>query len=191
MVKLIMDFLKNKNKLIKAGVQILAVGVLAYFGLNNSDLLSKITNASNDNSPQISVISSKKCLANENSFVTKVIDGDTVVVEGGYHVRLLGIDSDEKGYPCYESAKTRLETLVLGKMVKLEKDRTDLDQYGRCLRYIILDNKNIDTQIVGEGLAIARFYEPDTKYKTEISLAEHNAIAGKIGCKWSGASQTK
>jgi uncharacterized protein YqfA (UPF0365 family) len=37
------------------------------------------------------------CGASENTVVTKVIDGDTVVVEGGWHVRLLGIDADEKG----------------------------------------------------------------------------------------------
>jgi endonuclease YncB( thermonuclease family) len=39
------------------------------------------------------------CGTSANTVVTKVIDGDTVVVEGGYHVRLLGMDSDEKNYP--------------------------------------------------------------------------------------------
>ncbi|MBU4406858.1 MAG: hypothetical protein KKB24_04645, partial [Candidatus Altiarchaeota archaeon] len=39
--------------------------------------------------------------------VTKVIDGDTVVVEGE-HVRLIGIDADERGYPCHDEAKDRL-----------------------------------------------------------------------------------
>ena len=121
--------------------------------------------------------------------MTKVIDGDTVVVEGGYHVRLLGMDADEKGYPCYEQAKTRLEDLVLAKQVRLEKDKTDLDQYGRCLRYIFLDNTNINVQLVKEGLAIARFYEPDVKYRAEITAAESYAQQNKLGCKWSGLSQ--
>jgi len=129
------------------------------------------------------------CGASGNTIVTKVIDGDTVVVEGGYHVRLLGMDADEKGYPCYEPAKTRLENLVLSKQVRLEKDKTDLDQYGRCLRYIFLGDTNVDAQLVKEGLAIARFYEPDVKYKAEITEAESYAQQNKIGCKWSGASQ--
>ncbi|MCX6719953.1 MAG: DUF5667 domain-containing protein [Candidatus Staskawiczbacteria bacterium] len=47
------------------------------------------------------------CGASENTIVTKVIDGDTIVVEGGFHVRLLGMDADEKGYPCYEPASRR------------------------------------------------------------------------------------
>jgi endonuclease YncB( thermonuclease family) len=29
--------------------------------------------------------------------VTKVIDGDTFLIEGGYSVRILGIDADERG----------------------------------------------------------------------------------------------
>jgi micrococcal nuclease len=119
----------------------------------------------------------------DNTIVTKVIDGDTVVVEGGYHVRLLGIDADESGYPCYALAKTRLEDLVLGKQVKLEKDKTDLDQYGRCLRYIFINNTNVDVQLVREGLAVARFYD-DVKYKSEITEAEKYAQQNQLGCKW-------
>lgn len=128
--------------------------------------------------------SAASCGADNNTIVTKVIDGDTVIVEGGFHVRLLGIDADEKNYPCYGPAKNRLETLVLGKQVRLEKDITDVDQYGRCLRTIFAGPQNIDAQLVREGLAVARFYAPDVKYGTEISMAEKQAIAGKMGCKW-------
>ena len=129
------------------------------------------------------------CDAAMNTIVTKVIDGDTVVVEGGYHVRLLGVDADEKGYPCYDQAKTGLEGLVLGKQVVLEKDKTDLDQYGRCLRYIFLGNTNVDVQLVKEVLAVARFYEPDVKYETEIATAEKASQINGIGCKWSNAAR--
>ncbi|MCX6720749.1 MAG: thermonuclease family protein [Candidatus Staskawiczbacteria bacterium] len=126
------------------------------------------------------------CGADNNTIVTKVIDGDTVVVKGGWHVRLLGMDADEKGYPCYDTAKTRLEDLVLSKNVLLEKDKTDVDQYGRCLRYIFINNINVDAQLVKEGLAVARFYSPDVKYRAEISEVEQYAQQNKIGCKWSG-----
>jgi endonuclease YncB( thermonuclease family) len=116
--------------------------------------------------------------------VTKVIDGDTVIVEGGDSVRLLGIDSDERGEPCYGEAKDRLEELVLNKDVRLERDEEDKDQYGRYLRYIFLKDMNINLQVVKEGLAIARFYPENVKYKEEIVAAEKEAKDSEVGCKW-------
>ena len=131
-----------------------------------------------------SMINSVACGVADKTIVTKVIDGDTVVVEGGYHVRLLGMDADETGYPCYLPAKIYLENLVLGKQVLLEKDKTDLDQYGRCLRYVFLNDTNLSVSLVKQGLAIARFYPPDVKYKTEIAVAEKQAQQNHLGCKW-------
>jgi micrococcal nuclease len=186
--------MQKENKIFLAIILgALIIGGFIYFGIKSDNkvvgFLPPVKNTTSFNVSQI-VTKIQKAgnvspIISENKIVTKVIDGDTVVVEGGYHVRLLGMDADEKGYPCYEPAKKRLEDLVLGKMVNLVKDKTDLDQYGRLLRYIFLDNKNIDEQLVIEGLAVARFYEPDTKYKSEISQAEQQAISGKIGCKWS------
>ena len=126
--------------------------------------------------------------------VTKVIDGDTFIIKGGYSVRILSIDTDERGYPCYQEAKDKLEELILGKKVKLEKEEKDVDQYCRYLRHIFLpasaeatadrNKENIGLKLVEEGLAVARFYS-ETKYQEEISEAEKNARENKIGCKWS------
>lgn len=120
---------------------------------------------------------------------TKIIDGDTFLIEGGYSVRILGIDADEKGYPCYDAAKTGLEELILNKEVRLEKGKEDLDQYCRYLRYVFLDDKNISLELVKEGLAIARFSPEDIKYREEISNAEKEAKENKIGCKWSSVAK--
>ncbi|MBU2523401.1 MAG: thermonuclease family protein [Nanoarchaeota archaeon] len=120
----------------------------------------------------------------EIRLVTKVIDGDTVIIEGGDSVRLLGIDTDEKGYPCYSQAKKRLEELVLNKEVYLEADEEDQDMYGRYLRYIILDGENINIKLVQEGLAVARSSQENKKYKKVMIDAERWAIDNKIGCKW-------
>jgi len=122
--------------------------------------------------------------------VTKIIDGDTAIIEGGSHVRLLGIDADEKGYPCFDAARLRLEELVLGKPVLLEADAEDLDQYGRKLRYVFLSGTNINEQLVAEGMVIARFYPQNQKYKSEIVAAEAAAVKNRTGCKWSGDAQT-
>jgi len=121
----------------------------------------------------------------EKKLVTKIIDGDTVTIEGGERVRLLGIDADERDYPCYEPAKQRLEELVLNKEVCLESDGEDQDQYKRYLRYLILDGENINLRLVEEGLAIAYFYPQNVKYRDEITKAEKEARENKIGCKWS------
>lgn len=115
--------------------------------------------------------------------VTKVIDGDTVIVEGE-SVRLLGIDADERGYPCYKEAKKRLEELILNKEVYLERNVVNKDQYGRYLRYIFLNGQNINLELVKEGLAIARFSPENVKYKEEIIAAEKDAREKGIGCKW-------
>ncbi len=120
----------------------------------------------------------------EYKTVTKVIDGDTVVVEGGDTIRLLGIDADERGYDCYIDAKERLENLVLGKEVYLESEIEDKDIYGRYLRYLILDDVNINLELVKEGFVISRFSPDNEKYREEIIAAEQDAKQNKRGCKW-------
>ena len=119
----------------------------------------------------------------EDKIVTKIIDGDTIIIEGGETVRLLGYDCDERGKECYQGAKERMEELVLGKSVIVKREGDDKDQYGRSLRYIFLEGKNINKQMVEEGYCVARFPQ-DSEYKSEIVNAEQYAIVNKIGCKW-------
>ena len=118
-----------------------------------------------------------------DKFVSKIIDGDTIIIEGE-SVRLLGIDTDERGQPCYSAAKNRIEELVLDKEVELVADTEDKDMYKRYLRYIFLDGENINLKLVQEGLAVARFSPENIKYKQEIIDAEKQARENKIGCKW-------
>jgi endonuclease YncB( thermonuclease family) len=119
----------------------------------------------------------------ETKIVTKVIDGDTIIVEGGETIRLLGIDADEKGYSCYYHAKKELENMILNKSVRLECDVKDKDIYGRYLRYVFKDDENINVWMVKNGLAIARI-EDAKKYEKEILEAERYAKENHIGCKW-------
>ena len=140
---------------------------------SSSNLLGNVINLGNDKSKT------------EERIVTKIIDGDTVVVSGGDSVRLLGIDCDERGRECYTPAKNRIDELLLGKTVILESGREDEDQYNRKLRYILLHGKNVNLQMVEEGFCVARFEGDDnTKYREKIQAAEEFAIKNKIGCKW-------
>lgn len=127
---------------------------------------------------------SSRCEVENSATIIRVIDGDTVVSEGGYRIRLLYINADEKGDPCYNQAKQRLEELVLGKKVYLESDTSDVDLYKRCLRVIFYRGANINKQMVLEGMASAKFYPPDVKYREEITAAERFAKEQGLGCRW-------
>lgn len=140
-------------------------------------------------SPIISFLWSKykeefQCKILGEVLVTKVIDGDTILVEGGKIIRLLGIDADEKGYLCFESAKKFLEEAILNKKVTLERDRKNTDIYGRCLRYIFLEGRNINLELVEKGEAVCRFEPPNLKYQKECEEKEKKAREKKLGCKW-------
>ena len=123
-------------------------------------------------------------LSNKTVIVTKIIDGDTVIVQGGETIRLLGIDCDERGKECYVEAKNRIEEILLNQKVILKKESEDKDIYGRSLRYIFLNGENINSKMVKEGYCVARFPQ-ESKYKKEIVEVEEFAISNNVGCKWS------
>ncbi len=130
-----------------------------------------------------SYVSEKTISEKQDSYVTKVIDGDTIVIEGGQRVRLLSIDTRERRENCYSEAKARMEELVLLKNVTLERDKEDKDQYDRLLRYIFVNSSMVNLQMIQEGLAIAYVYEPNLKYRKQFVEAERVA-RGEGGCVW-------
>ena len=169
-----------KYKIVLAAVLVLIIGGGVWF-LNPGKLVNdKLTQESEDCSAP------PKLEDGAVRMVTKVIDGDTILIEGGYSVRLLGIDADERGKPCYNAAKERIEEMILGKEVILEMGKNDLDQWRRYLRYVFVDDVNVGLEMVKEGLAIARASYEGSKYQLEIASAEKFAIENEVGCKWSG-----
>lgn len=94
--------------------------------------------------------------------VTRVIDGDTIVVEGGAHVRIIGIDTPEVGQCGYGPASKNMARLVLNKRVVLVPGaRTDKDRYGRLLRYVDYRGTDEGLAQIKSGLAIARYDSRD------------------------------
>jgi len=113
--------------------------------------------------------------------VTRVVDGDTIEIEGGERVRYLGIDTPEtvdprKTVQCFgvEASKKNKE-LVEGKTVRLEKDITDKDKYSRLLRYVWVGDVFINLELVKQGFAGSVSYPPDIKYQKEFLEAEKEA----------------
>lgn len=122
--------------------------------------------------------------ARESASVERIVDGDTFIINGGQSVRILGIDADEKGSLCYETAKLRLEDAIGNQAVELEVGPKDKDVYGRLLRYVFLGEENISMTLVREGLVAAEAPYEGGKYDTEIADVESYARLNKIGCKW-------
>jgi micrococcal nuclease len=113
--------------------------------------------------------------------VLSVIDGDTIVVEGGYHVRYIGIDSPESDEFYYSEAKQMNVDLVAGKKVRLEGDITDKDIYGRLLRYVYVGDDFVNAEMVRRGCAWAMAYPPDVKYQVYLEAMEKEARQTKQG----------
>ena len=110
--------------------------------------------------------------------VTRVIDGDTIDVGTGRRVRYIGIDAPEI-HPVMEAygieARDNNRMLVEGKKVRLERDVSDTDKYGRLLRYVFVDDVLINAELVRLGLAEARAYPPDTRYQDLLEQLEKGA----------------
>ena len=113
--------------------------------------------------------------------VTQVIDGDTIIIEGGYHVRYIGIDAPESNEPYYEEARQMNEDLVEGRQVRLESDVNDKDQYGRMLRYVYAGDTFINAEMVRRGWAWSTAYPPDLKYQVYLEAMEKEARELKRG----------
>ena len=109
--------------------------------------------------------------------VTRVIDGDTVVLGSGERVRYIGVDTPEMD-PLEPFGKQAMEAnrqLVEGKTVRLEKDVSETDRYSRLLRYVWVDNTMVNLELVRRGLAEAKSYPPDTRYQALLDAAEAEA----------------
>ena len=113
--------------------------------------------------------------------VVQVIDGDTVIIAGGYHVRYIGIDAPEKDEKYYLESTQLNKELIEGKRVRLEKDISEKDKYGRLLRYVHVDNTFVNAEIVRLGYAYAKAYPPDIKYQSYLEAMETEAKQMKTG----------
>jgi len=178
-------FVKNKIIIVILVGAIIVGGAIYFSGQKEKLIISKEKPSQTGKTGGVTCQNVPELPDGALKLATKIIDGDTFLIEGGYSVRILGIDADERDHPCYEAAKTGLEELILNKEVKLEKGTGDKDQWCRYLRYVFLDNKNISLELVKEGLAVARFSPGDIKYREEIETAEKQAKENRIGCKWS------
>ncbi|HYO40073.1 MAG TPA: thermonuclease family protein [Nocardioidaceae bacterium] len=93
--------------------------------------------------------------------VARVVDGDTVELVGGQDVRIVGVDTPERGDCGYDEATAAMERLVLGRRVRLTVSDEDRDRYGRLLRYVDVGAVDAGLRQIQAGLAVARYDSRD------------------------------
>lgn len=120
--------------------------------------------------------------------MVKVLDGDTVAIEGGQRVRLLGIDAPElekEGRPAEflaHQARAELAKLVQGQRVRLEYGQLRYDHYGRLLAYLFLpDGTMVNAALVHRGLARVYVIPPNLRYREVLLAAQREALEARRG----------
>lgn len=114
--------------------------------------------------------------------VTRVVDGDTLILSNTTEIRLMGVDSTEVGDECSDEAKKWLTEKVNGSEVKVET--LGEGTYGRNLSYIFKEDRNINKELLLEGLAYTHYFDPEERYIDGMIEAERKAIENDRGCLW-------
>lgn len=118
-------------------------------------------------------LSDSSSFPREEAFVVKVVDGDSLLLADGRVVRLIGVNALEG---VNDSAKFRLEELVLNKKVFLERDVSDVDSRGEFLRYVFLENGSfVNELLLSERLVVPMIKSPDKRYAKELLRAYYGA----------------
>ncbi|MEA3401726.1 MAG: thermonuclease family protein [Armatimonadota bacterium] len=119
---------------------------------------------------------------------TRVIDGDTIELADGEHVRYIGIDTPEmRPVEAWAEAATRANReLVEGKILRLVLDVEERDRYGRLLAYVYVDDTFVNAELVRRGLAQVVTYPPNVRHQDELLRLQRQAREAGRGL-WSDA----
>jgi micrococcal nuclease len=90
-----------------------------------------------------------------------VVDGDTIDVEGVGRVRLVGVNTPERGQPGYQNATDFVKSMCLGKTVFLDiDDAKNKDKYGRTLAVVHVNGMNLNQELLKRGYAEVMYIPP-------------------------------
>jgi micrococcal nuclease len=123
--------------------------------------------------------SATAALQPETAYVARVIDGDTLELNDERIVRLVGINTPERGRPCYTEAKKMLEELIFSEVL-LESAAEEVDRYGRLLSYVYSDGVFVNVEML--RLGYAHIYGVNLRYQQQFADAENEGREG--GCIW-------
>ncbi len=129
-------------------------------------------------------------LEKEVSGVAKVLDGDSIMLSNLYEVRLIDIDAPEYNQTCFDKknheyfcgkiSASFLKNLVHGKELICKYMKKDV--YDRFLGRCFLGEKNINSELIKNGMAIIYSFN---KINKDLQNFEDEAKIAKIGV-WQG-----
>ena len=128
------------------------------------------------------------CQAKEQEYlVTKVIDGDTILLENGSVVRFLGVSAPhlhrkkvEGDFFARETVREN-KSLVLLKKVRLEFDVEKKDSEGRLLAYVFVKGLFVNGELIRLGYARAAVSPPNVRYRDLLLRYEKDASKKYVG----------
>ncbi len=124
--------------------------------------------------------------------VTSVTDGDTVILDTGLVIRLIGTQAPKlalgregfKDWPLAATAKAALEALVLNKPVRLRYGGERIDRNGRALGHLFLEGVPetwVQAEMVAAGLARVYSFPDNRLCLDELMASETRARTMKLG----------
>lgn len=125
--------------------------------------------------------------------LVRVIDGDTIDVSIGpvrERVRLIGIDTPERGQCFFRQSSAHLERLLARRRVTLEPDVRNRDSFGRLLRYVYASGMSANERMVSDGFAYAYTVPPDVSRADRLVALERSARKAGRGLWRSGSCAT-
>lgn len=119
--------------------------------------------------------------------IARVIDGDSVELRGGDRLRLLAIDTPEKGEPLFDEARQFLIDMSVGEVARIVYPARRRDKYGRLLGYLYVDSIFVNKAILKAGLGYIYLFKDNNLKSLEIKElleAQRQAMDSKVGL-WS------
>ena len=122
--------------------------------------------------------------------VSEIVDGDTVVLEDGRQVRLVGIQAPKlplgrknfTKWPLADMARDLLEELVAGREVTLRYGGQRVDRHGRALAHLVRDDGLwIQGELLSRGLARVYSFADNRALVAEMLEQEVLARAARKG----------
>jgi endonuclease YncB( thermonuclease family) len=126
----------------------------------------------------------------ERATVVDIVDGDTVRLDDGWQVRLVGIQAPKlplgrknfKIWPLADEAKSVLETLLLNREVELAYGGQRVDRHGRRLAHLFLaDGTWIQGELLLAGMARVYSFPDNRAVVAEMLVAEGRARHARAG----------
>ena len=121
----------------------------------------------------------------ETGLVTRVVDGDTVEIEGVGRVRLIGVDTPERGEECFDEATAYLRGRVGGQTVRYRYQSEREDRYDRQLLDLFRGGELVNLDIAQAGWGEELTIQPNDRYAIRIAATEQDARAVPRG-RWAG-----